>query len=503
MQAQRSHIIASLLLALLLLSACNRNQANDPTTDTAVPATATTATETTVTNAAAMTETAPLTTAAPISAANAVTASAAMTATVPATTTATVTSAATITATEAVSASVSTTATTAGQWGTLLDVQFIETVAAAEIGTLSAGFYPPDNLVDAQYAVDIYRLTLQTSTELGEPIAGQADLFVPRVEAETQFPVFGYAPGTTGLGDGCVPSQEYTLGRQWGSYRTHMLSYAAQGFIGVLPDGMSYNDPERPHEYFIAELEAHMLLDASRAAYRFLAEPPAEVKARPLDALFFAGYSNGGHTAFAAKDFATDYAPELPLRGVISHGATTNVETLLRESPIFTPYLIYAYRHFFGAEVISPEQVFLDDWLPTFDQDALTKCVDDIFVYYSSDPQGMYRPEFRAALLDGRLADQYPLFKAVLDANYAGTFGGFDIPIAFFQGTGDYVVTPASQASFATLLCEQAQPVTYVSLPTVEHVNTRQASFKATIAWMQGITNGQTPQSNCAQIAGD
>ncbi len=501
MQAKRSIVIAPLLFALLLLSACNIDQANRTPTATPVLVASTTPA-----NPGAITATATLTTAASITTENTITTSAPTTATAPVTATATITSAERVTTTAGITPSTSTTATAAtadAQWGTILDAQFVETVTTDEIDTLNAGFYPPDSLLDAQYAVDIYRLTLQSSTEVGDPIAGQADLFVPRVAAATQFPVFGYAPGTTGLGDGCAPSREYTLGRQWGSYRTHMLSYAAQGFIGVLPDGMSYNDPERPHEYFIAELEAHMLLDAARAAYRFLEAAPADINARPLDALFFAGYSNGGHTAFAAKDFAADYAPELPLRGVISHGATTNVEALLRESPIFTPYLIYAYRHFFGAAVISPEQVFLDEWLPTFDQDALTQCVDDIFVYYSSDPQGMYRPEFRAALLDDRLADQYPIFKAVLDANYAGTFGGFAIPVAFFQGTGDYVVTPESQVSFATLLCEQGQPVTYLSLPAVEHVYTRQVSFKATLAWMQGITNGQMPQSNCAQIAGD
>jgi hypothetical protein len=386
------------------------------------------------------------------------------------------------------------------QAGIILAAQLLETVAMTEINRLSSGFYPATNLVNAQYAVDVYRLTVQSSDELGAPIDLQADLFIPRATTEKSFPVLAYAPGTTGMGDDCAPSLEYGLGRQWGSYRTHSLSYAGQGFITVLPDGMSYTDPDRPHEYFISELEAHTLLDAARAVYNFFAKPPATVRARPQQALFFAGYSNGGHSAFAAKDFAKAYAPELPLRGVISHGATTNVETLMRESPIFTPYLIYAYRHFFGGEVIEPETVFLDDWLPAFDQDVLTQCVDNIFVDYSNDPAAMYRPEFRTALFNGQLGNRYPLFKAVLDANYAGTFGGFEVPVAFFQGTADYIVTPISQQQFAALLCAKGEPVTYVTLPAVQHATTRQSSFKATMAWMRGLASGQTPQSNCAQI---
>lgn len=491
--------IMPMLFTMLVLSACNAM----PTLVSAA------ATPVAATDGASSVVTSALTTANPITTANAVTATLEITtsdpttlaaATTPVTATAAMTTSANVTTTVTVTASARMTVTGDTQPGAILAMQLLETVTTTDINGLSAGFYPANNLVDSQYAVDVYRLTLQSSTEIGDPIAVQADLYIPRVATETEFPVLGYAPGTTGLGDGCAPSLESTLGRQWGSYRTHMLSYAAQGFIGVLPDGMSYADPDRPHEYFIAELEAHMLLDAARAAYGFFAEPHAGVGARPQAALFLAGYSNGGHTAFAAKDFAADYAPELPLRGVVSHGATTNVEALIRESPIFTPYLIYAYRHFFGAEVIGPEHVFLDGWLPSFDQDVLTKCVDDIFVYYTNDPQGMYRPDFRTALFDGQLADQYPLFKAVLDANYAGTFGGFTVPVAFFQGTADYVVTPESQQRFAGLLCEQEQPVTYIPLPAVQHVYTRQVSFTDTIAWMQSIAGGETPSNNCAEL---
>lgn len=384
--------------------------------------------------------------------------------------------------------------------GTVLNVQFVERVSAADIDQNSQFFYPADNLIEARYAVDIYRLEVQSTTETGEPIDLQTDVYVPRVEEPTAFPMFAYAPGTTGLGDGCAPSQEVVLGRGWGSYYTHMLSYAGQGYIGVIPDGMSYDDPQRPHEYFIAELEAHTLLDAVRGAQNFVTAPEWEIPAQPLDAIFFGGYSNGGHTAFAAKDFAAEYAPELPIRGVISHGATTNVETLMRESPIFTPYLIYAYQFYYGGEVITPQQVFTQNWLPTFVQDVATKCVDEIFVYYSNDPVAMYNDAFLNALNNNELADRFPLFKTVLDANYAGTFGGFEIPAVFFQGTADATVTPRAQQQFAQDLCAQEQPVTYVSLPTVRHVDTRQRSFLATLEWMQTIVEGEMPENNCGEL---
>jgi predicted esterase len=387
------------------------------------------------------------------------------------------------------------------QRGAILESTFIESVSIDEIDGISQRFYPSSNFVTATHAVDIYRVRFQSSNELGEPEDAQADLFIPRADGPDEFAVFVYAPGTTGIGNACPPSREAEVGRAWGGYRPHMLTYAGQGFIGVLPDGQNYDNPDRPHEYFISEIEAHVVLDSARAAYNFYATEMADaVQAQPTNAVFIAGYSNGGHMAFAAKDFAEEYAPELPIRGVISHGATTNAEILMQENPIFSPYLIYVYRHYYGSETITPEQVFAMEWLPTFRSDVLNKCVDEIFAYYSNDPQRMYNARFRTALANGQLAEQYPIFKAVLDANYAGIFGGFDIPVAFFQGTADYTVTPPSQERFATDLCRRGQPVTYESLPAVQHVSTRQSSFVATLEWMRNILAGETPRNDCGQI---
>lgn len=398
-----------------------------------------------------------------------------------------------------------TTAITESTVGTVLAATFVEQIDAADVDQASQFFYPAGNVREAAYDVVLYRLQIQSSTETGDPIDLQADLYLPvagteMAERETPLPMLAYAPGTTGIGDGCAPSQETPLGRAWGGYYTQMLSYAGQGFISVLPDGMSYDDPQRPHEYFVTELEAHTMLDAIRGARNFLADPPEGITEQTVEAIFLAGYSNGGHTAFAAKDFAADYAPELPIQGVISHGATTNVETLMREAPLFTPYLVYAYQFYYGDDVITPEQVFAPRWLPTFAQDVNTKCVDEIFVYYNNDPKTMYNDDFRNLLENEALAAQMPLFKAVLDANYAGTFGGFDIPAVFFQGTADATVTPLAQQQFARDLCAKEESVTYTALPTVRHVDTRQRSFTATIDWMQTIIEGGTPQNDCAEL---
>jgi hypothetical protein len=142
------------------------------------------------------------------------------------------------------------------------------------------------------------------------------------------------------------------------------LSYAAQGFITVLPHWQGYDDPTRKHNYFIARLEASIMLDATRAVYElFNKNLLPNVPARPAQAVFYGGYSQGGHGAFAALDAASQYAPELPIKGVVGHATAPDVEAILRERPPLarTSCMLINY---YGDH--RPRAIFLSNWLPTF-----------------------------------------------------------------------------------------------------------------------------------------
>lgn len=351
------------------------------------------------------------------------------------------------------------------------------------------------------YTIEVYHLRYKTVDQNERVTEVEASLYVPQVDDPTNFPILVYGPGTTGLSDKCAPLNEGASGGNWGAYHSYMLEYTAQGLIGVLPNYQGFDEPNQAHPYFIAEFQARALLDAARAAYNFFAESP-QIAARPMEAVFFAGYSSGGHAAFAAKDFAASYAPELPLKGVIGHGPTTNIETLLKEDAIFSPYIVQAYRDFYGPEVVDPAAVFQDRWLANFEADVMTRCVDGIFNYYSPNARQMYRPEFVEALFTDHLQTVIPAFKAALKTNAAGlSRDGVDIPALILQGTADQIVTPPSQMQFATSLCELGNYVTYVSYPAVDHSNIRLASFRDTINWIESVANGDLPESNCASLA--
>jgi pimeloyl-ACP methyl ester carboxylesterase len=288
------------------------------------------------------------------------------------------------------------------------------------------------------------------------------------------------------------------------------LAYAAQGHIVVLANWLGFDDPERIHPYFIAEVQAHVLLDAARAVYDLYdgawleaddgTIPDALQLSQPSKAVFFMGYSSGGHAIFAAKDLAIRYAPELAVKGIIGHGPTTNVETLMREDAVFSPYIVYAYRDFYGSEVVDPEDVFVSRWTDTFEADVLNKCVDDIFNYYSRSARNMYTSGFRAALFDGTLAQEFPLFAEKLNENYAGVSGGAHIPVLILQGTGDTVVTPPSQKKFVGELCAMGTAVAYWEYPAVPHTQIRWTSFSDTLVWMRTIARGATARSDCEKV---
>jgi pimeloyl-ACP methyl ester carboxylesterase len=379
--------------------------------------------------------------------------------------------------------------------------EFVNTIPVESINKLQDGFYPATNKLPAQFAVDVFKIRFKSKNELGHWVSIRAEMFVPKVDAPAEFPLFVYGAGTTGINNACAPLDEDSHGRNWGQYQIYLASYAAQGFITLLPQWQGYDDQTRKHNYFIAGLEASVMLDATRAVYElFNKNLLPNVLARPAQAVFLGGYSQGGHGAFSALDAASQYAPELPIKGVIGHATAPSVEALLRERPQLAPYIVYSYLNYYGDDIISPEAVFLPNWLPTFYKDASTKCVDEAYEYYPVDSKLLYRPEFFEALYKDQLITTVPAFKEALELNYVGRSPNPNVPVVLFHGEADGIVTPETHKNFVARLCNLGQNVTYKLYPEVNHFETRQASFIDSINWMRNILSGQMPASQCSEF---
>lgn len=376
-----------------------------------------------------------------------------------------------------------------------------EFLIAEEVNPICSAFLPSRCLLPAQYDVETYRIWFRTRDKDGLVIEIQADLRFPKVAEPQTFPVFVYGAGTTGVANACAPLNEHFAGRDWGDYRSHLISYTSQGYITILANWQGYDDPDLTHPYFVSELEGRVMLDAARAVYAFFEEPPAQdILAQPDTAIFLGGYSQGGHGALSAGRMAPEYAPELDIKGVIGHAMSPDVEGLMFDSPQYSPYIVYAYRDYYGTDTVDPADVLLPNWLPTFEQDVTSKCIDQVFEYYSNDPARMYTPEFRAALYGDRLADEFPRFKTMLDLNDSSYKTYSSIPILLLHGAADPIVQVRTVEAFRSYLCGEGKNVTYRLYPAVNHFQTRQYGFIDTLSWMQTILNGDVPVSNCPNV---
>ena len=376
--------------------------------------------------------------------------------------------------------------------GTLLAWNFSGHSSPARIDELARplfeGFPPPS----LRFSVDTYWLLYRSTDFDGSPADIQAQLFVPLyAEAESR-PVLVFGSGTTGIADACAPSREVPELRRWGHYRANMLAYASGGFITVFPDYLGFNDPDRPQRYFSHAAEAQALLDAARAVKAFFAEFPQTV--RPSGLVFTAGYSQGGHAAFAAADLRPAYAPEVGLRGVIGFAATTSVTALMKEGAYYAPFILYSYSAMYGKDRIDPALYLQERWARTLEADAGSLCVDEFQKYYPFDGNKLFRPEFYEALHGDRLAEEYPALAEALAANQSGV-SGHGLPALIVQGDADAIVTTASQSRFVEELERGGSAVRYLVLKGIQHRYTRPAGFQASIEWLENLAASKTPAS--------
>lgn len=381
--------------------------------------------------------------------------------------------------------------------GTVVRSQFVQSFPPAQIDSYSARLYSRVSHPNAVYGVDQYLITYLSTDTAGNPAEIVAQLFIPRLERLGNLPIYVMGAGTTGIAPQCAISREVASVRNWGDYRTHMLSYAAQGYISILFDYHGFNSANSPQSYFVADLESRAMLDAARAVYRIFENAPLLVAPGPE--VFLAGYSQGGHAVFGATEMAPQYAPELNIVGAIGYAPATSVEALMRDTPYLTPYILYAYAYRYGEGVVNPAAKLNPRWLASFERDVMGKCVDEVDTHYGRDARAVYRPEFYAALYGGRLAEAFPELKAVLDKNATGLVRG-DVPALIIQGGADPIVSTTAQDHFVRRHCALGADLTYRVYDGVHHFQARQYGFRDTLQWMESVLYNRSRPSDCPRI---
>ncbi|TVQ36630.1 MAG: alpha/beta fold hydrolase [Spirochaetaceae bacterium] len=384
------------------------------------------------------------------------------------------------------------------QPGELLSVMhekgFLPHMVLEETAVLFEEFGVPE----VNYAVDRYWIRFRSSDFDKSEVTARAQLFVPRLDRPAERPVLVFGAGTTGIAERCAPILEVPELNRWGWYLANMLAYAGKGYIVIFPEYIGFGIPDTPQRYFSKVAEAHVMLDAVRAVYNVFEREDIRrrTQARPSQTVFAAGYSQGGHAAHAAADLRPDYAPEIPLSGLIGFGQTNNVATLMREMAYYAPYIIYTYAEMYGYDEINPADYLQQRWLPTLEQDMYRFCVEEFQFYYPRDGKDLYTRQFYQALTENRLAEKFPAMAARLDENMAG-LSGHGIPTLVLHGERDIIITTPEQTRFVEQLCERNTIVEYVIMPGARHRDTRPAGFQRSVEWMELITRGEEPPDDC------
>lgn len=386
----------------------------------------------------------------------------------------------------------------ADERGAVLKKEAKGSASLEEAGAVASRFLVSGNALPPKHAVDWYRIEYQSTDREEKPLRVVGQLFVPKSDQASSMPVYVFGPGTTGLNDQCAPSAEQPGTRSWGDFQSHLITYAAQGYVAVMPDYEGFNDGPRLHHYYVGEQQARVMLDAARAALRFFDDGPqaGQGAAKRQNPVFISGYSHGGYVALAARDLAQKYAPELQLKGAIGYGPRSDVATLFKEMPSLGPYVLFSYANYYGGDKVPLDKIILPRWLPTLERDVTGKCIDEIVGYYGDDPGIIFTPEFISAVRQGTLAQQFPTVKQLFDQNKAGVQGQ-SVPVLVLHGSQDTVVEPATLQAYMKELCASGGKGQYVLYPDIPHTLIRQTGYQDALRWMEATAKGALPKNDC------
>lgn len=330
-----------------------------------------------------------------------------------------------------------------------------------------------------------------------KPVVVYARAYIPNTNSA---PVLAMAPGTTGVGDQCAASLEQPATHNWGNYESHMMAYATQGYASVITDYEGMRDPNSIHHYMIGTLEGQAVLDSIRAL-KVLPQAHNRINA---NAVFAAGYSQGGHAAFWADTLNATYAPDVHLAGIIGWGPVMDVDESLagitQGSTLtwFGPYVLVSYADYY--KVTFPlNNILLPQWQSHLSADVLDHCIDTDISFFGTNPAKVYTTQFLDALKTNTLPeDQFGPLQSEMQANQVGS-EPTATPKLINQGQLDNVILLSQAQAAMTRICPNTRgPASLKIYPKATHYTTMRDSFRDTLDWMNRIVHHDgTPPSSC------
>jgi hypothetical protein len=372
---------------------------------------------------------------------------------------------------------------------TTLNVAQVEAVSRENYGAAAPA---------AQYGVTRTLVRYRSYDLDNKPITVHARVYQP--VGKSKAPIFGFASGTTGIGDQCAPSVEQPRKSNWANYESHLMTYAGQGYASVITDYEGMRDEARIHHYMVGELEGRAVIDSLRALTNLARQ---ERNTLDANAIFVGGYSQGGHSVFWADQIAPTYAPELKIKGVVGFGPVMDVQQtwsdILHAANIhwFGPYVLTSYSDYYG-DTYNINDILMPQFAQNMRGDVLAHCIDTNLSYWRGGSGVVYTPQFLESLRNGLTEPKYAQLRGRLDINRVGSAKTSSAKL-INEGGHDNVVLPRQQTAAMERICSNSKgPAQLKVYPAATHYNTMVMSFHDTITWMQSVAGGHTVPTTCS-----
>ncbi len=368
-------------------------------------------------------------------------------------------------------------------------------LAAVLVGTVSVGWWLNDWLSDGAPVIDAFydppedvprehgeliregdylgqspegavvKRILYTTTDVrGIRAVASALVILPEGRSLAPRPVILWNHGTTGVARGCAPSLRDNAATRWAipalddvierGWAVVAPDYTGQGAPGVFP-------------YLIGKGEAQSALDAVLAA--------DDVEGAWLDdRVVVWGHSQGGHAALWTAQVASEYTPELRIRGTAALAPVGDPLALAREllrgdaSPnlaVLTSWVLVPYADTYPDVDL---RRYVVPGARTIVREMTQRCPTEPGVIVSvltamgvSDDRPLYIGDLTAGVLGRRLEQN-------------AVSGPFEQPVLIVWGSDDEVIPPLLQQRLVNRLCAQGDQVRWAVFHGYDHLSVLQ-----------------------------
>lgn len=302
-----------------------------------------------------------------------------------------------------------------------------------------------------------WRMLYTTTLRDGVSAVSSGLVLAPKTSTEGPAPVISVSHGTTGIAIDCAPSlSNVPFSDGAGTALAEMVT--KHGYVGVISDYVGLGT-EGTQPYLVGEGEARNVLDATRAAHQL-----TELSLSP-DTIIW-GHSQGGQGSLWTGQIASEYAPEIGVRGVAAFAPASDLKGLAEAIKSTVPGKMVSAYIADSWNAYYPELNLLSQLTPGSaagvkqisqlcfnEQDAVAAAL-----------RGTQIPNqiFPDRVFSGPTGD-------LLDAN--SPTGPFPAPVLVAQGLADELVLPRLQETWVKDRCADGMEIDFRTFPGLGHVS--------------------------------